>query len=319
LRETYYLCAFENLCSSEKSASICGYWIIYVSYDAYGMMLGGNPSTPAATNLLYTGEQFDTNAQQYYLRARYYNPSNGRFNRIDPYSGNQQDPQSLHKYTYCHANPVNNIDPSGNISIMNVSITTVIMITLYSVNFANAPGIDDVTFADASGDMIVDGFYMLAGALVIRFVIAPVVRQTFKFVGRGLKPIRGVTTESGPGKWYKVKESMQPRAASYQTKITGQPVENGYVVNNVKFDGFKNGRLLDAKGPGYNNFIKDGKFQSWFRGQDALVNQAKQQILAANGLQIEWHIAEKETLTAINILFKNNNITAIKLIFTPPL
>jgi len=25
-----------------------------------------------------------------------------------------QDPQSLHKYLYCHANPVNNIDPSGN-------------------------------------------------------------------------------------------------------------------------------------------------------------------------------------------------------------
>jgi len=43
------------------------------SYDAYGVMLGGNPQTPAATNLLYAGEQFDTDAQQYYLRARYYN------------------------------------------------------------------------------------------------------------------------------------------------------------------------------------------------------------------------------------------------------
>jgi hypothetical protein len=29
------------------------------SYDGYGVMLGGNPQTPAATNLLYSGEQFD--------------------------------------------------------------------------------------------------------------------------------------------------------------------------------------------------------------------------------------------------------------------
>jgi len=75
------------------------------SYDGYGMMLGGNPTSaaPAATNLLYTGEQFDTSAQQYYLRARYYDPSNGRFNRMDDFAGNTQNPQSLHKYLYSRA------------------------------------------------------------------------------------------------------------------------------------------------------------------------------------------------------------------------
>ena len=85
------------------------------SYDGYGMMLGGNPTSPspAATSLLYSGEMFDTDAQHYYNRARWYNPANGRFNRLDPYSGNNQDPQSLHKYLYCHANPFNGIDPSG--------------------------------------------------------------------------------------------------------------------------------------------------------------------------------------------------------------
>ena len=76
----------------------------------------------------------------------------------------------------------------------------VVMLTMFSANIANAPGPGDVTFADASGEMIIDGFYMLAGALVIRFVIAPVVRQTFKFVGRGLRPIRGPSPGSGPGK-----------------------------------------------------------------------------------------------------------------------
>ncbi len=85
------------------------------SYDAYGVMLGGNPQTPAGTNLLYTGEYFDTTAQNYYLRARLYNQNNGLFNRTDPYSGNHYDPQSLHKYLYVHCNPINGFDPSGRL------------------------------------------------------------------------------------------------------------------------------------------------------------------------------------------------------------
>ena len=95
------------------------------SYDAYGVMLGGNPTTdaPKATNLLYSGEQFDANVSQYYLRARYYNQNNGTFNRVDPYSGNISDPQSLHKYAYVHNNPVNGIDPSGMMTLLSVAST----------------------------------------------------------------------------------------------------------------------------------------------------------------------------------------------------
>ncbi len=107
------------------------------SYDAYGIMLGGNPHTPAATNLLYTGEQWDTSAQMYYNRARYYNPSNGLFNQVDPYSGSRQDPQSLHKYLYSHANPINNIDPSGMMDFSLTGMLQVAAITgLISANVA---------------------------------------------------------------------------------------------------------------------------------------------------------------------------------------
>jgi len=62
----------------------------------------------------------------YYLRARYYNPSNGLFNRVDPYSGNHSDPQSLHKYLYCHANPINNIDPTGEFTMKGLCISMAI-------------------------------------------------------------------------------------------------------------------------------------------------------------------------------------------------
>jgi RES domain-containing protein len=49
----------------------------------------------------------------YYLRARWYDQQTGRFNRMDPFAGNNQDPQSLHKYLYAHSNPVNVTDKSG--------------------------------------------------------------------------------------------------------------------------------------------------------------------------------------------------------------
>jgi RHS repeat-associated protein len=99
------------------------------SYDAYGVLLQDQADIvkpgyiqQQQTNLLYTGEYFDTDVQQYYLRARWYNQLNGIFNRIDPYSGNNYDPISLHKYLYCRANPVNSIDPNGKFSIAEISI-----------------------------------------------------------------------------------------------------------------------------------------------------------------------------------------------------
>jgi RHS repeat-associated protein len=101
-------------------------------YDAYGVMLGGNPTTasPAGTNLLYAGEHFDTDSQNYYNRARWYNPLNGRFNRMDPYAGNRNDPQSLHKYLYVHNNPINSIDPYGLFTLSEiVSVQSITKLT----------------------------------------------------------------------------------------------------------------------------------------------------------------------------------------------
>ncbi len=85
------------------------------AYSAYGVMLTGpqlTTATAALTRLLYSGEWTNANGQQY-LRARWYDPTTGRFNRLDPFAGNQNDPQSLHKYLYAHGNPVMGWDPSG--------------------------------------------------------------------------------------------------------------------------------------------------------------------------------------------------------------
>jgi RHS repeat-associated protein len=90
------------------------------SFDAYGNAIGFDPSV-ALTEFLYSGEQFDSKIGQQYLRARYYDPATGRFNRLDPFFGNLSDPHSLHKYLYIHANPINGIDPNG-LTTMSLSM-----------------------------------------------------------------------------------------------------------------------------------------------------------------------------------------------------
>ena len=108
------------------------------AYTAYGVMLDSAALTSAAdavTRILYSGEWTNTNGQQY-LRARWYDPYSGRFNRLDPFVGNSQDPQSLHKYLYTHGNPVMRVDPSGLISLPELLVTTGVVSVLNGLLFA---------------------------------------------------------------------------------------------------------------------------------------------------------------------------------------
>lgn len=47
-----------------------------------------------------------------------YSPSTGRFDTLDPFYGNLQDPQSFHKYGYVHGDPVNAVDPTGQFAAL---------------------------------------------------------------------------------------------------------------------------------------------------------------------------------------------------------
>jgi len=77
------------------------------SYDAFGNILD---SVERVDNRFkYSGEVYDSVAGQYYLRARYYNPSIGRFIQEDPFRGD-----GLNLYAYVANNPVRYIDPTGN-------------------------------------------------------------------------------------------------------------------------------------------------------------------------------------------------------------
>jgi len=89
------------------------------AYTAFGNPIGFNPAT-AATRYLFSGQQYDPVAGLYYMRARLYDPSTGRFTQTDPLSGLTSDALSLHRYVYAESNPVNLSDPSGqHVSLTN--------------------------------------------------------------------------------------------------------------------------------------------------------------------------------------------------------
>lgn len=116
-------------------------------YDAFGVEKNIDPNDN--NPFRYCGEYFDKETETYYLRARYYSPSTGRFTTedsywrdkdpitgesplvgqkisvIDVYSINDPESknkmpsieaitQSLNLYVYCMNNPIRYIDPSGN-------------------------------------------------------------------------------------------------------------------------------------------------------------------------------------------------------------
>jgi len=92
-------------------------------YDAFGNLLhstatgitpGGTTVTATPNEFLFAGEQFDSDLNLYYNRARYLKVSTGRFWTMDSDEGNSADPLSLHKYLFAEANAVDNSDASGN-------------------------------------------------------------------------------------------------------------------------------------------------------------------------------------------------------------
>ena len=102
-------------------------------YDANGMLLNG--TNLDTNNYCYAGQQWDPDLGMYYLRARYYQPSLGRFWTGDTYDGDQSSPLSLHKYLYVWDNPVNHIDPSGH-DLGDVMLSMSIQVSMAAQTYA---------------------------------------------------------------------------------------------------------------------------------------------------------------------------------------
>ncbi len=100
--------------------------IVSYTYDAFGNLTSqvGESDNP----FLYCGEYYDAETQTYYLRARYYNPANGRFNAEDPVK------DGFNWYAYCGNNPIMYVDPTGLIMEGDENLPDEIQILLNGIN-----------------------------------------------------------------------------------------------------------------------------------------------------------------------------------------
>lgn len=131
---SYYLT--DGLGSTRALADGTGNITDTYDYNAYGQLIDSSGATD--NSYLYTGEQFDSSLNNYYLRARYYDPNNGRFTTMDTFRGWSTRPLSLNKYIYGHASPTYYSDPSGRfVSLGGLSAGQTAMAVLATASIAS--------------------------------------------------------------------------------------------------------------------------------------------------------------------------------------
>ena len=84
-------------------------------YDSFGNEV--NQDSKDENPFRYCGEYYDKETEEIYLRARYYKTEVGRFLTRDTYTGEEDEPESLHLYAYCGNDGVNAWNPSGHKNI----------------------------------------------------------------------------------------------------------------------------------------------------------------------------------------------------------
>ncbi len=99
----------------------------------------------------------------------------------------------------------------------------------------------------------------------------------------------------------------------YQEQVTGTQRGYEYVVPHpdpdvpdVEFDGWDSSRqtFLEAKN-GYDSFLTSDRAELTPSGSERLLTEARRQVSAANGKDIEWHFSNKEVADAAREAFEN--------------
>ena len=122
-----------------------------------------------------------------------------------------------------------------------------------------------------------------------------------------------------PGTWKEDPAEMPNSSWDYQACLNDGRGGECWEQNGVDFDGItKNGVLLEAKGPGYEKFVLDsGDLDPSQQVRDSILDQGRRQFRAAEGMPIEWHVAEEGPANAIRKLFKEEGVD-IPVFFSPP-
>ena len=229
----------------------------HYSYDAFGNII--EKTEKVENRFCYDGEMLDPVTQQYYLRARFYNPVIGRFTQEDTYYGD-----GLKLYQYCQANPVGYVDPSGH----NCGTTQ----SRYNSDEEQHPkanaaggyqsatekGNSKTSYGKSSGK--IGDFTELEGSTVDEILD----RIPDEAVLRELYPVQGGATEGFEFKWVQNGQTYRVRVHNVDPSApVGSNAYNGWVVRAQRgrryFDptinDFREAKYFNPNGPDYDEVI----------------------------------------------------------------
>jgi len=91
---------------------------VTIKFSSNYVPYGSNYAMVGTEVFMYTGKMYDSATGLYYLMARYYDPSTGRFVTEDSYSGSMADPLTMNRYIYARDNPERYTDPDGHMFVV---------------------------------------------------------------------------------------------------------------------------------------------------------------------------------------------------------
>ena len=126
---------------------------------------------------------------------------------------------------------------------------------------------------------------------------------------------RGVRMLLEGGTYVKKNHYMSEIAKKYQSQVTGVAGDIDFNYKGVNFDGFIQGKLIEAKGLGYNKLLANSNTRESVIKN--LLNQAQRQTKAAGDTPLEWNFAEKDAADTFREIFEQAQIKNIEVKHKP--
>lgn len=172
-----------------------------------------------------------------------YDLASGRhgFHTLDTYEGRNGEPLTLHKYLYTHGNPVSNIDPSGNITLNQISVTLAILATISNIAVVSTAAIFGTTdIGGEEGDRWVECMNRRMAPLIaiaielIRFSTGSVPKTFFTTPRAGASPFTTTARQLSSSRF------LRPYSTIFSNWLKGRRtirIPNGASPNGLKVVG----------------------------------------------------------------------------------
>ena len=226
------------------------------TYTPYGEEITAETEVSVDQPFQFTGQYLEDSVQLYAFNARMYDPNLAIFLTHDPVRGSFSEPLTLHRYLYTLNDPVNNLDPTGEVAIAGSMVANSFRTMVSGMEFEMFHSFRALINGTLQGWSIEQAMMaeindLATGAAigVVAGMAAKAISRTFDdfvnvlddLVAKGEKPITYGQLDKF-GRPTGVMAIIRPEDLGTGTKVTGNIKPEGYSAK----QGHHRGHLLGA-------------------------------------------------------------------------